>query len=149
MCLSLLLCLFLPSLSSSFPGSQGDKLAPGWAKCAWCWEPDGTGRVMEGAKDGCSKRCSAEAMVWQGSVGELALHTNNPLVLRGPKAVHTPLPGACAWIKTGQHRWVNFRVEEKWGKAVWMQQEPKRGKEETERCDVSQLLAGRYLVNWI
>lgn len=34
---------------------------------------------------------------WCGriSVGELALHTNNLLVLRGPKAVHKPLPGAC------------------------------------------------------
>lgn len=28
------------------------------------------------------------------SVGELALHTNNLLVLRGPKAAREPLPGA-------------------------------------------------------
>lgn len=41
-----------------------------------------------------TERWSAEAVVWQGSVGELALHTNNLLVLRGPKAVHKPLPGA-------------------------------------------------------
>lgn len=47
-----------------------------------------------------TERWSAEAMVWQGSVGELALHTNNLLVLRGPKAVHKPLPGA------GQSFWV-------------------------------------------
>lgn len=40
------------------------------------------------------ERWSAEAVVLHGSVGELALHTNNPLVLRGPKAVHNLLPGA-------------------------------------------------------
>ena len=57
-----------------------------------------------------TERWSAEAVVWQGSVGVLALHTNNLLVLRGPKAVHKPLPGASltrfralgwASIKTG------------------------------------------------
>lgn len=40
------------------------------------------------------ERWSAKAVVWQGSVGEVALHTNNLLVLRGTEAVHKPLPGA-------------------------------------------------------
>lgn len=33
-----------------------------------------------------TERWSAEAVVWQDSVGEQALHTNNLLVLRGPKS---------------------------------------------------------------
>ncbi len=41
-----------------------------------------------------TERWSAEAVVLHGSMGELALHTNNLLVLRGSKAVHKLLPGA-------------------------------------------------------
>ena len=38
-----------------------------------------------------TERQRAEAVVWQGSVGELALHTDSLLVFRGPKAVHMAL----------------------------------------------------------
>lgn len=41
-----------------------------------------------------TKIWSAEDVVWHGSVGELALHTKNLLVLRGLKAVHELVPGS-------------------------------------------------------
>lgn len=41
-----------------------------------------------------TERWSAEDMLQEGSVGELALDTNNLLVLRGLKAVHQNLPKA-------------------------------------------------------
>lgn len=101
-CPLFLLLLFLRLLSVPLRGSQGDKSAPGWAKCAYCWEPDGTGRGKEGVRYRCHRDKElrdGEAAVWHSNKGELALHSNNLLELMGFTAAHKlrPQDGLTLW----------------------------------------------------